>query len=247
MLAGPITRPLTSRITSPLGYPERWGLTAHWRLGDLTDAVGGNTLTNVNSVTFGSGKLGNAAVFSAATQALRVASNASIQAASLATWFGGWVNLGSKTADRYVFSKATSSGGFKAEYFLRYDSTGDRFYFEVWKSGPVFGGGVAANTLGSPAVSTEYFVLCWHDAVAGRLGISVNGIRDTVSYTDGVATSAFGLQLGSQVDNGTAIGLIGQLDSWSFGRNPPVGIDVAVREIESRAYAKGAGRDFPWS
>ena len=62
-------------FATPLGYYTPWSankdtlmtldtyLKAAWKLSDLSDSKGANTLTNSTSVTFGTGKSGNAAVF----------------------------------------------------------------------------------------------------------------------------------------------------------------------------------------
>ncbi len=58
----------TETATLPLNAGLRNGLQAFYKLDDTTDASGnGNTLTNVGSVTFSSGKIGNAAVLTNGT------------------------------------------------------------------------------------------------------------------------------------------------------------------------------------
>jgi len=67
-LATYIDWPWRYQVASIIGginptFPSN-GLLAFWKLADLTDASGnGNTLTNTNGVTFGAGKIGNAAQF----------------------------------------------------------------------------------------------------------------------------------------------------------------------------------------
>jgi len=56
-----LLRPLARRQAPGAAFPTS-DLLAFWKLADLTDSSGnGNTLTNTNSVTFGAGKIGNAA------------------------------------------------------------------------------------------------------------------------------------------------------------------------------------------
>lgn len=64
------------------------GLLAFYNLSDLTDASGnGNTLTNNGGVTFSSGKIGNAAVFSEPEQSLERLIPLAVGPKSFSFWF----------------------------------------------------------------------------------------------------------------------------------------------------------------
>jgi len=63
MILAPILSLAKSAAASSPAFPSA-GLLAFWKLADLTDASGnGNALINTNGVTFGAGKIGNAAQF----------------------------------------------------------------------------------------------------------------------------------------------------------------------------------------
>ena len=84
------------------------GLQAFYRLSDLTDASGnGNTLTNVGGVNFGSGKIGNAAVFNGSNR-LTTSSNISIGSSDFS--ISSWVNFSSLGNNIVNLIMATNAG-----------------------------------------------------------------------------------------------------------------------------------------
>lgn len=80
-------------------------LISYWKLdessGDAADSIGGNTLTNTNTVTYASAKINNGAVLSdASKQTLRKASNTIFPTGS-ATSVSAWVKFNSFGAVGY--------------------------------------------------------------------------------------------------------------------------------------------------
>jgi len=103
--------------TSP-AFPSA-GLSAFWKLADLTDASGnGNTLTNNNGVTFVAGKIGNAASLSK-TNISSLTSNVVFNTADTDFGISAWVNiqentqatvfLGTGTAGAWLFNVTSSN------------------------------------------------------------------------------------------------------------------------------------------
>jgi hypothetical protein len=98
----------TETATLPLNAGLRNGLQAFYKLDDTTDASGnGNTLTNNNSVTFSSGKIGNAAVFNGSNR-LTTSSNISIGSSDFS--ISSWVNFSSLGNSIINLIMATNAG-----------------------------------------------------------------------------------------------------------------------------------------
>jgi hypothetical protein len=117
---------------------------------------------------------------------LSVASNSSLQTGDIDFEIGCWVYLDS-TSTKTIAGKWDYG---KNEYIF-YVVSG-KFTFSVTPDGSA-STTVTANTFGNLSTSVWYFVRCWNDSVGNVIGISVNGISDTVSYSSGVyiGTSAF--------------------------------------------------------
>src|SRR3954464_8446679 len=81
-------------------------LVSYWKLSDVNDSVGGNTLTNGNTVTFTSGKIGNAATFVAASsQRLSHAANAALRTGDIDFTIPAWAKFASQPANPIVVGK----------------------------------------------------------------------------------------------------------------------------------------------
>src|SRR5215831_2548559 len=94
---------------------------AAFKLDDLTDATGrGNDLTNNNSATFGAGKIGNAAYFTAASsQYLSHASDSDLALGAGSYTIGCWIYLASTPASSLTFISKWKTGDL--EYILFWD------------------------------------------------------------------------------------------------------------------------------
>jgi Concanavalin A-like lectin/glucanases superfamily len=105
-------------------------LISFWKLDDTSDAIGTNTLTNNNSVTFVAGQIGNAAHFIAAnSQRLTVANNASLQVGGVDFSLSFWIT--SDFASVYVPVARLLNGGSSGDYYCYVNNPGIP-HFGIW-------------------------------------------------------------------------------------------------------------------
>jgi concanavalin A-like lectin/glucanase superfamily protein len=172
------------------------GCVAAWKLSDLTDATGpGNTLTNNNSATFNTGKIGNAVyVAAASSQYLSKATSADVELSSDFT-IAFWAWHTSFSGGKNIAIGKDASG--QREYYLYSEDVGTNN--NRWKFSAFSGGGtqkdVTANNFGDISTGVWLCVIAWWDSAAQQLGISVNdGTPNTFSVgaaLDGAKTSEF--------------------------------------------------------
>ena len=145
--------------------------TSAFKLDDTSDSTGTVTaLTNNNSVTFVSGKVGNCAQFVAASsQSLSHGSVPALEMGDIDWVLGAWVWLDTKSVDMVIVAKQDNSG---TEYRLQYNQAVDCFQFNFSANGGV----VAVNVGDAAAVNTGewYCVLAWHDAALDTIYIQKN-------------------------------------------------------------------------
>lgn len=216
-------------------------LVAYWKLDELSgtrvDATGrGNDLTDNNTVTQATGKVGSAGQFAAAnSESLSHVDNADLSIDPSDT-VAAWVYLDTKTANRTIVAKANHPS--TREFVLYYDFGANRFIVDVVfgdASNPV----AVANSFGSPSTGVWYFVTGWLDSVLATANIQINN-----GAIDSVATT------GSPVDgNGTfALGEWQNLGRYMDGRIDEVGLWKRVLTAAERTalYNGGAGRTHPF-
>jgi len=224
-----------------MALSDHTNLEAHWKLneesGTRVDSHGANDLADVNTVLFGTGKLGNAADFEADNaEELTIADNASLSMGDIDFTFTGWANLESKGDLRFILGKDLSVN--PESYHLSFENLADRFRFRVRSSGGE--GNVNADNLGSPSLATWYFIVAWHDATANTINIQVNdGTVDSVSFTAGSYDGTGTFYLGANNDGGKEWD--GLLDSWSVWKR------VLTAQERTDLYNGGAGLDYPFT
>jgi hypothetical protein len=202
-------------------------LIAFWELeeasGTRNDAHSTNHLTDTNTVTQATGKVGNAGQFTAAnTEYLTLADNAAMSTGDIDYTFAGWAYLDNKSTFRIVLSKWGVGAGTNQEYQIRYSSSLDRYQFVIGGTSTV--NTVDADNLGSPSVAAWYFIAAWHDSVANQIGISINaGTANTQAWTEGSVDSSYQFELG----HGTQVGFPfdGRLDQWGFWKRVLTGAE----------------------
>jgi hypothetical protein len=168
-------------------------LVAYWKLEDLSDSAGANTLTNNNTTTFAAGKVGNAAnMVRASVQSLSVADNAALSTGNVDYTVAGWVKFTSLQAENPIVAKGTSSTTLEFELY----GTLTRIVCEWY----VASGGsnvktVSADNFGAISTGTWYFFAMWHDSTAGTINVSVNaGTPNSAAASGGWdGTAAFAL------------------------------------------------------
>ncbi|HEU4594597.1 MAG TPA: LamG-like jellyroll fold domain-containing protein [Pyrinomonadaceae bacterium] len=232
--------PVTGEILSLVSTLNS-GIVAFWKLDEASgtryDAVRTNHLTDNNTVTQATGKVGNAASFaSASSEYLSCADNADLSTGDVDFMGAGWFQLMTKTASMDLVAKWGASGNF--EYILTYDQATDRFIFFVSNNGTTTAS-VIANTFGSPSIGTWYFVVFYHDATGNLIGISVNnGAFNTTAHTTGVFNSTAPFQIGARAVSPSYFN--GRADAVGFWKRL-----LSAAEI-TELYNAGAGREYPF-
>lgn len=194
---------------------------AHWSLADTSDDKGTNTLTNNNSVTFTTGKVGNGASFTAASsQYLSRASNSDLQCNNEHMTICCWVKLTSLPANNNSYSivaKDVDSPANSRDYTLDYvrldgtpSSGGFRFYIN--------GGGSAiavSGTTGFNSTGVWYFVCASHNPDTDLVTISVNAGTPSTSGTSGVSpnVSSAEFRIGARSYSGFEDYMNGMIDN----------------------------------
>ena len=135
--------------------------------GTRFDSFGTNNLADSNTVTQASGKVGNAASFASAnTEYLVGATNSFAGDFSVSMW----VNLTSKAATMYFFSKDDTS---KRSVGLYYTSGSDRLAFFIGKDGTTIAF-INDSVIGSPSTGTWYHLIGAYNSANGRGTLYIN-------------------------------------------------------------------------
>lgn len=204
-------------------------LIAFWKLeeasGTRNDSVGAHHLTDVNTVTQATGRIGQAAQFTA-TNSERLSFTLSGSPLVLSNE--------SFTVSAWMFPDSTQSSNAidsRPGFSLYLASNTPRFYVEGAGSGDVGWGSALANSAWSHIVG-------WHEQGVG-IGISVNnGTPVTQSYTGGITNSAATFYLGCYT----------VITAFVDGRMDAVGFWKRVLTSGERAelYNGGAGIEHPF-
>lgn len=216
-------------------------LISFWELeetsGTRNDAHGTNHLTDVNTVTSATGKVGTAAQFTRANnEELNRASNASLQTGDIDFLVGCWVYLDAKPGYLSFMSKVVNSTG-AFEYELGYDFDTDRYSFAVSAAGAGWPSArVDATSFGSPATGAWHFVLAWHDSVANTINIQVNdGTVNSTAHSGGVASTSSPFAMGTWAGFSYHDGRLDQAGFWKR---------VLTADDRTWLYNAGAGRSY---
>lgn len=214
-------------------------LISYWKLNEASgtrlDSHLANHLTDNNTVTSATGKIGNAASFaSASSEYLSIADNASLSVADEDFTIGAWVNMSAKASDRFFIAKDDNSS---RDYGLYYSSGSDRFTFYVFTPGGAYSE-IRANNLGIPAVSTWYYIVAWHDSVNNTLNIQVNnGTADSVAHSAGARDQSAPFWIGRGGGSGYVDGLIDEVGFWKR---------VLTSSERALLYGSGSGLTYPF-
>lgn len=195
------------------------GLISYWKLdeasGAAVDSVGGNTLTDNNTVTSAAGKIGTARQFTAAnSEWLSIVDNPALSIIGDLT-MSAWVWLDTKTGVRYIAGKNSLNSAVTIEYSLWYSNASDRFTFSAG-NGAAFHSAVA-NTFGAVATGAWNYVVGKH-VNGATVQVSANGgAFDSVAHTTGIQDSGAAFRIGD--DGGGAgrfmDGRIDDLKLWN--------------------------------
>ena len=191
-------------------------LVSHWSLnessGTRSDSHGSNNLTDDSSVGFAAGKIGNCAVFSAAsTDSLSRADNTDLRLSGTDATVTLWVNLSSKSGIFALCGKY--DGGDFMEYMPAYRNSDDRFLFYVG-NGSMFVAAVA-NAFGSPSVGVWYFLQCRINNTTKEASIRVNdGAWNSVTFTGNIKNGTATFHIGRCVPGLYANASIDEVSIW---------------------------------
>lgn len=195
-------------------------LVAFWELeaasGTRNDAVGSNHLTDNNTVTQGTGKVGNAAQFTRAnSEFLSHSSNATLQMGDIDFSICAWINPASLN-EMMVVTKDDDAANSRDYTLDVYNASGllkTRFYTNG------SGGGIVAPSAADITLGAWTFLMAIHDSVANTLFLSINDGLSETGGTGGVApdVSAAVFMIGAREYSGFESyfdGLIDQVGLW---------------------------------
>jgi hypothetical protein len=219
------------------------GVVGAWRMeetsGDRTDSTGnGYTLTDVNTVTSGTGILGNAASFASASSErfsiAAVGAGAFNPTGNFAIW--AWVNPSSLAVEKAVMGKfhTTAQRGWA---LIRSNSSA------LWRF-ILSADGTNVTNLDfagfTPQTSAWQFLAAQYDLGAGRMYLSVNlQPWQSATHTGGVHASTADFNIGAYVSGG-ASRFDGLIDEAGFASRM-----LSTREWR-RVYQGGVGRAYPY-
>lgn len=221
------------------------GLVAYWPLDEVSGTradISGNGLflTDNNTVTQAAGKIGSAAAFTAANNEFFTrGDHPLLSMGDLDFTVALWAYLTDKTADRVLIGKGDAGAAATLEYMIEYFNGTDRFRWRVG-DGSSNSAIATANTLGSPATETWYFIVAWHDATANTINIQVNnGTVDSAAYSAGSHDNASGLWIGKEPNGGFGK-MEGRIDEVAVWRR------LLTAAERTALYAAGSGRRYPF-
>ncbi len=215
------------------------GLVSYYSLGEASgnavDAHSTNTLTDTNTVTATTGKVGGARQFTAAsTEYLTRASNAALQTGDIDFTLAAWVKLDSKATYRTIIAKDSIGLG-QREYGLYYNVGNDTLGFYVSNNGSAV---VEVNWTSAPTVGTWYHVVGWHDSVANTINITINnGTPVSAAHTTGVWVGTSPFQIGGLNGGFTMDGVIDEVGVWK---------KVLTGGERATHYNSGSGAPYPF-
>ena len=219
-------------------------LVAFWKLNETSgarlDSVGANHLTDNNTVTSITGKVGNAAQFTAANlEYLSLADNADISTGDIDYTFAGWVFFNT-TGTYNLIAKDVDTPASSRDYTFDWNGEGGGTNTFRWY---INGGAVLVSSTLTATINTWYFFTIWHDATAEQLAIEINnnGTVNTAS-TSGFTLQESGAQfrLGARAYSGFEGYLNGYMDAVGFWKR------VLTSDERSELYNGGNGKEWPF-
>lgn len=218
---------------------------AQWKFNNNgNDSIGANHLTNNNSATFTTGKLGGATgatqLVVASSQYWTVSDNANLSLGDVDFSIAAWVYIDSTSTFRMIASKSGAGNAGDVEFYLCYRGGVDRFRFLI--SSGVATTTVDANNFGSPSVATWYCVIAWHDATANIINISVNDSTETAtSWSNGSHDTASPFSVGALGEGFGAFD--GRIDNVCFAKSAAGGGGVLSAAQRTAFYNAGVGTE----
>ncbi len=182
------------------------GLIAYWQLGeasgsraDVEPTGTAQNLTDNNTVTQTTGKLGNAAFFTAANnEYLSHADSADLSVGDIDFTITAWFKATTLIGDSTIASHWSVSPSQQRAWRLFFNSTLGKMEFDVSPDG-IVSTTRTAITAGLPSTNVWYFIAAWHDSVSNTINISINnGGVDSSSHSTGVKDSTATFDIGAR-------------------------------------------------
>ena len=215
---------------APFGSQTVWSdYSGVWHLEEASgtradSTANANTLSDNNTVTSSTGKIGTATQHTASnTEYLSKADNASLSTGDIDFALTGWFYVDSLGADRTIFAKTDNST--VDEYQLIYLTSTTQLRWGVNNQR------VNLSTLGTPSTGTWYYFYCYFDSVANTVNASINGgTVDSAAGTTGTDT-AFAFNIGA---NNGSLPWDGRVDEVKFIKNNKLSLDWATTEYNNQ-------------
>lgn len=213
---------------------------AQWKFNNNgNDSIGANTLTNNNSATFTTGKLGGATgatqLVRASTQYWSVADNATLSMGNLDFTVAAWCYLDSLGGFRSIAVKGRGSAD-NTEFSLDKNSS-DVFRFFVSDGSTLTI--ATASSFGSVTTGVWYCVIGWYDSVLDTVNICVNdGVIDSAANSTGAFDSSEPFTVGANADTVSAFD--GRIDNVCIAKGSGAILTTAQR---AAFYNGGAGTE----
>lgn len=208
-----------------------------WNLSSVNATFSSNNLTNVNTTTFSTGKVGNASYHvRASNQNLSIADNDDVSLGDRDWTIAGWFYLDNITNVQTILSKRNATTSTNNEFTLIFNTTGAKLEFYQFNSGTT--ANAALQSSGTISATTWYYYIIWHNNTDNKLYMQVNGgtvseVALTVVPYDGASSFRIGTQ---QTTNTVS----------QDGRNDEVAIWHRVLTADERTYLynSGTGRTY---
>lgn len=198
------------------------------------DNIFGSAFTDSNSTPSATGIIGLAANTNGSNELIYHVDSALLSITSNLT-IDCWVNLDTEATTQFIVGK-WNPGGNDRSYALFYNTSADRFEFQVSSSGTAATTAtVTATNAGAVSTATWYHVVGWFDDTANEINISVNGSSETAT--------AFA----STIENNTSAFAIGSVHgggSYLDGKCDEVGLWNRVLSAGERTKRYNSGNGY---
>ena len=174
-------------------------------------------LTDNNTVTQTTGKLGNCAQFTAAnTEWLSHVDSADLSTGDIDFTVTAWFQLAATAASQVIAAQWATTSNIRC-WRLWYDSGNGKMAFSISPDGTSTETKQLATTLGLPSINTWYFIVASHDSVNNTISISANaGTVNSTSHTTGTIDSTADFTIGGRGSSGADPlgGLVDEVGFW---------------------------------
>lgn len=205
--------------------------------GTRIDSAATDNLSDGNTVTSTTGKVGNAAVFTRANNEYLGGLDTTKSGVNDGTGYtvAGWFYLASKPAAAMALATKYFNGT-NRDFYLWWRNTDDRIVYQVYDSAGTVCGTVTASTFGAPSLSTWYYVAAWYDPNTRNIHLQVNnGAVENGNSICEPGNSPAQFILGQDQGVAATTALDGRLDEWGIWKR------VLTTQEKTDLYNGGSG------